>query len=115
MFMFALRGEPFTREVLMRAARGFLGLVSSVVLVGALAIGASPPGAGAAGTDGSGAVVTTRAVPGGQKTRLERGTAGGGEVAPAIGDEAATPKAAVANRSLSSRAKADRAGPGLSG
>ena len=99
----------------MHASRGFIGLFSSVILAGAVAIGAGPPGVGAAGNDGSGAVITSRTVHGGQKTRLDPGTAGAGEVAPAFGDEAATAKPPVANRSLSSRAKANRAGPGLSG
>lgn len=56
---------------------------------------------------------TTRVVPGGQHTRLSG--AGNGELAPEVGPEAGTVREAVANRSLSSRAKAGRSGPGLSG
>ena len=58
---------------------------------------------------------TTRVVPGGQVTRLGRGTSRAVRLAPAAGPEAATAKAPVANRSLSSRARATRTGPGLSG
>jgi hypothetical protein len=98
----------------MRASRGLIGLVSSVVLAGAV-MAAWAPGVQAGGSGGSGAPITTRVVRGGQTTRLDRGTPGAGEVAPAVGEEAASAKVPVANRSLSSKAKADRGGPGLSG
>ncbi|MDT4940233.1 MAG: hypothetical protein QOJ34_322 [Pseudonocardiales bacterium] len=55
----------------------------------------------------------TRVVHGGQRAYLNGG--GNGELAPAVGPEAGTIREAVANRSLSSRAKALRGGPGLSG
>src|SRR5690348_2897146 len=72
---------------------------------------AVPPGADAAAAVTKG---VTRVVPGGQHTRLSAG-GGSGELAPAVGPEAATVRAPVANRSLSSRAKALRGGLGLSG
>ena len=98
----------------MRSTRRLIGLASSAVFAAAvLTVGH----AGAAGGGGrsAGAVVTTRVIEGGQTTRLEQGAAGAGEIAPSSGEEAATVQLPVANRSLSSRAKADRGGPGLSG
>lgn len=71
--------------------------------------------AAAAGSTTSAATVTTREVKGGQVTHLARGSNGGGELAPAIGPESGTIKEAVANRSLSSRAKSTRGDLGLSG
>src|SRR4051794_17247755 len=70
---------------------------------------------GAAQAAGGPAGVTVRVISGTQTTRLAPGTASGGELAPAIGPEAAIARAPVANRSESSRAKVDRAGLGLSG
>src|SRR4051794_13615542 len=70
---------------------------------------------GAAQAAGGPAGVTVRVISGTQTTRLAPGTASGGELAPAIGPEAAIARAPVANRSESSRAKATRAGLGLSG
>jgi hypothetical protein len=90
--------------------RALLALAAAAVLASTGALTAS-----AAGTTSSSAKITTREVKGGQKTVLARGTAGGGELAPAIGPEAATVREAVANRSLSSQAKATRGGPGLAG
>ncbi len=90
--------------------RALLALAAAAVMASTGALTAS-----AAGTTSSDAKITTREVKGGQKTHLARGTNGGGELAPAVGPEAATVREAVANRSLSSRAKATRGGPGLSG
>jgi len=74
--------------------------------------------AGAAGTAATGGVdaapTFTRMVPGGQLTRLGQGTAAG-ETPPDFGPEAGTVKAPVANRSESSRARADRVDAGLAG
>ncbi len=98
----------------MRGSRGLIGFVSSVLLAGTV-VAVGSPGARAAGDDGSGAVITTRVIHGGQTTRLERGTPGGGEIAPGVGEEAASVRVPVANRSLSSRARPNRGGPGLSG
>ena len=90
--------------------RVLLALIASAVLATTGALTAS-----AAGTASTSAKITTREVKGGQKTVLARGANGGGELAPATGPEAATIREAVANRSLSSRAKATRVGIGLSG
>jgi hypothetical protein len=68
-----------------------------------------------AASGASGATVTTRVIKGGQTTVLRKGSTGTGEVAPASGPEAATLRTPVANRSLSSNAKPNRGGPGLSG
>src|SRR4051812_4098521 len=98
----------------MRASPKLVGLVSSLLLAGTIVVATAAPGAGAAGNDGSSAAMTTRVVKGGQTTRLDRGTAGGGEIAPSTGEEAATAQVPVANRSLSSRANKNGGGPGLS-
>jgi hypothetical protein len=90
--------------------RALLALAAAAVMASTGALTAS-----AAGTTSTSAKITTREVKGGQKTVLNRGSNGGGELAPAIGPEAATIRAAVANRSLSSKAKSTRVGPGLSG
>jgi hypothetical protein len=58
---------------------------------------------------------TTRIVPGGIKTSLHKGGAAAGELAPALPEEAGGERPPVANRSLSSNARALRAGPGLAG
>ncbi|HET7182248.1 MAG TPA: hypothetical protein VFI15_08475, partial [Candidatus Limnocylindrales bacterium] len=88
-----------------------MALIAAAVLATTGALTASAAGS----SSSSAATITTRQIHGGQKTTLKRGTNGGGELAPAIGPEAATVREAVANRSLSSRAKATRGGPGLSG
>ena len=84
--------------------------VAALALSALVAIPANP--AGAATTS---AAITTRVVKGGQKTQISRATPGAGEVAPAIGPEASATKEAVANRSLSSKARATRTNAGLSG
>jgi hypothetical protein len=85
-------------------------LAAAVLATAGLGV-AVPPGADAASVATAG---VTRVVPGGQHTRLSAG-GGAGELAPAVGPEAATVREAVANRSLSSRAKSLRTGLGLSG
>src|SRR4051812_49538291 len=99
----------------MRASPKLVGLVSSLLFAGTIVVATAAPGAGAAGNDGSSGAITTRVVKGGQTTRLDRGTAGGGEIAPSTGEEAATAQVPVANRSLSSRANKNGGGPALSG
>src|SRR4051812_50081462 len=99
----------------MRASPKLVGLVSSLLFAGTIVVATAAPGAGAAGNDGSSGAMTTRVVKGGQTTRLDRGTAGGGEIAPSTGEEAATAQVPVANRSLSSRANKNGGGPRLSG
>lgn len=91
--------------------KALLALAAAAVMASTGVLTASAAGT----TSSSSATSTTREVKGGQKTVLARGTNGGGELAPAIGPEAATIREAVANRSLSSRARATRGGPGLSG
>jgi hypothetical protein len=94
----------------MRSTRLAVGVSVAALLLstGVLTVNAAGPG-------GGDAAITTRVIKGGQTTVLARGTAGAGEVAPAIGPEAAIMRTAVANRSLSSNAKSSRGGPGLSG
>ncbi|HEX2626038.1 MAG TPA: hypothetical protein VHL56_03950 [Candidatus Limnocylindrales bacterium] len=88
-----------------------VALIAAAVLATTSALAVS-----AAGTSSrSNATITTRVIKGGQKTTLHRGTAGGGELAPAVGPEAGTIREAVANRSESSRAKATRIDAGLAG
>src|SRR4051794_14052646 len=93
----------------MRAKRLILVVVPALVLGGA-ALLTTPPGVGA---PANGPVVTTRAVKGGQVTRLVNSA--GPPIAPNVGPEAAEPKAPVANRSLSSKARATRNPSTLSG
>jgi hypothetical protein len=97
----------------MPSARQVPMFASAVLLVGTALVGGSS-GAGAAASGGGGAVITSRVIHGGQTTRLG-GTPSVGETAPDVGPEAATIKTPVANRSLSSKARANRAGAGLSG
>ena len=85
-------------------------MIASAALVGAAAISV-PGGASAAGTANG---VTVRVVHGTTTTHLAAGTAGG-ELAPAVGPEAATARIPVANRSDSARPRSGRTGPGLSG
>jgi hypothetical protein len=91
--------------------RALLALAAAAVMASTGALTASAAGT----TSSSSAKITTRVVQGGQKTFLARGTNGGGELAPAVGPEAGTIRQAVANRSLSSKAKVTRIGPGLAG
>ena len=90
--------------------RAVVAMMAATVLITSGALTAS-----AAGGSANGATITTREVKGGQKTVLARGTVGNGELAPQSGPEAVSDHEPVANRSLSSRAKATRTGPGLSG
>ena len=99
----------------MRASRGMIGLVSSVLLAGTLDVGLGAGRECGRKPQATGQASTTRVIRGSQTTRLERGTAGGGEIAPSSGEEAASAQIPVANRSLSSQAKAVRGGPGLLG
>jgi hypothetical protein len=89
--------------------RAMVAMVASAILAatGSLTVAA-------ASSSSSGATINTRHVPGGQKTVLARGTAGGGELVAQSGPEAIADHGPVANRSLSSRAKATR-GSSLSG
>ena len=80
-----------------------VALIAAAILATTGALTAS-----AAGSSSSSASITTREIKGGQKTTLVRGTAGSGELAPAAGPEAGTIRQAVANRSMSSRAKTTR-------
>jgi hypothetical protein len=89
-------------------------LLASGALIGGTVAVAAPLTADAAPAPSSG--ITTRVIHGTQTTKLARTNgAANGELAPAIGPEAAAVKAPVSNRSESSRAKAGRAGLGLSG
>src|SRR3954452_14072217 len=97
----------------MRSSRRVLAIVSSALLAGTV-VAAGHVAAAGGSSPGPVATVTTRVVKGGQQAHLAKGTAGAGEVAPAIGEEAATERTPVANRSMSSQAKKDRGGPGLS-
>jgi hypothetical protein len=90
--------------------RALLAFAAAAVMAGTGTLTAA-----AAGSTTSPAKITTREVKGGQVTHLRRGTNGGGELAPAIGPESGTIKEPVANRSLSSKAKATRGDGGLSG
>jgi len=92
----------------MRSTRLAVGLACATLLAAAVAV----PTVTAKGTSAS---ITTRVVHGGIRTSLKAGAGSTGEIKPAIGAEAGTTRAPVANRSLSSRAKANRGGPGLSG
>ena len=89
---------------------------STVVATATLLLGGviAAPAIPARAANGSQAPVTTRVISGGETTRL-RPTAGAGELAPAVGPEAAPTKEPVANRSLSSRAKGIRGPIPLSG
>jgi hypothetical protein len=101
----------------MRGARS-VGLIAATLLLAGTALVAASSGATAgtaAAVAAPAAAVTTRVIHGGQTTRLGRGTATTGETAPVIGPEAATVRAAVANRSAASQARSTRPGPGLSG
>ena len=60
--------------------RAVVAMMAATVLITSGALTASAAGGGA-----NGATMTTREVKGGQKTVLARGTAGGSELAPAIG------------------------------
>jgi hypothetical protein len=89
-------------------ATAAIGIAGAVAAPGAV-------GAAAASSGGSsGATITSRVIHGGQSTQLVAG-ATGGELAAAVGPEASTARAPVANRSLSSNARSTRAGLGLSG
>ncbi|MGH7732683.1 MAG: hypothetical protein ACREOE_03010, partial [Gemmatimonadales bacterium] len=90
--------------------RALLALTAAAVLASSGAMVANA----AAGTAGANSGITTRIVKGGQKTVLARGVAGNGELAPQSGPESISDHVPVANRSLSSQAKAIRGG-GLSG
>jgi hypothetical protein len=85
---------------------GVLAAAGLVTIAVAVPAAATPSTASAA--------ITTRVVHGGQVTRIKSDTTAG-ELAPAIGPEAATVKGAVANRSLSSKASATRPTASLSG
>jgi hypothetical protein len=93
----------------MRSTRLIPLVVSAVVLAGSVLLSA-PPGVGA---PADGPVITTRVVKGGQVTRLVNSS--GSETAPAVGPEAGQSQGPVANRSLSSKARATRNPSTLSG
>ena len=93
----------------MRAKRFIPVVVPAVVLAGAVLL-TTPPGVGA---PANGPVVTTRVVKGGQVTRIVNSS--GPETAPDVGPEAGQSQGPVANRSLSSKARATRNPDTLSG
>jgi hypothetical protein len=86
------------------------GAAAAAALI-ATALVAVPQALEAAGTS---AAITTRVIHGGQLTKIARGSTSS-EIAPGIGPEAQSTKAPVANRSLSSKARASRTDTGLSG
>jgi hypothetical protein len=97
----------------MRRSRFVVALAATALVVGTAVL--TGPEVGAA--PGGGPVVTTREVPGGETTHLDRGqrSPGAGEIAPEAESGEAAERGGVANRSESSRARSTRAGLGLSG
>src|SRR4051794_10504351 len=93
----------------MRTKRLIPVVVPALVLAGAVLL-TTPPGVGA---PARGPVVTSRVVKGGHETTMVNYT--GPETAPAIGPDAGQSQGPVANRSLSSKARATRNPDTLSG
>jgi hypothetical protein len=93
----------------MRSRPWAVGIATAALLAGALLVPAS------VGAQTRGVTMTTREIGNRGHTVLRKGTAGAGEVAPAIGEEANSAKTPVANRSLSPHAKNHNAPLPLSG